>query len=173
MKCCSNRVSYCKRDSSVNPKITGNPWACFPYSVVSGLPLCPAVFRLGLSLMSLLGGQLLHHSFTAQLCSSCSCQLIVPSWKLKNIAHKNTTCSSEKQLKWDKRLWTLSHLLCYTLCLTHGGRSEVVRLCLILLSSCSKNAIALLSRLCFPPVFLLHQKKITSPINSQLKLNSK
>lgn len=43
--------------SSVCPKITGTPWACFPSSVVSGSPLYPAVFRLSLmSLLLLLGG---------------------------------------------------------------------------------------------------------------------
>lgn len=170
-KCCSNGVSFCKRDSSLNPKITGIPWACFLSRVVSGLPLYPAVFRLGV--MSLLGGQLLHYSFTAQLRFSCSCQLIVFSWKLKNIDHKNTTCSSEKELSKDERQWILFHLLYLTECLTHGGNSEVIRLCLALLSSCSKKARARLSRLFFPARFLLQQKKRTSPINSQLKLNSK
>lgn len=57
--------------------------------------------------------------------------------------------------------------------LTHDGKWEVVRLRLTVLSSCSKNAKALYSRVFLPPVFLLHQKNITSPIRSQLKLNSK
>lgn len=57
--------------------------------------------------------------------------------------------------------------------LTHDGKWEVVRLRLTVLSSCSKNAKALYSRVFLPPVFLLHQKNITSPIKSQLKLNSK
>lgn len=87
-KCCSKRASYC---SSLNPKITGTLRACFLSSVVSGLPLYPAVFRLGPSLMSLLEEQLLHHSFTAQLCSR---QLIACPWKLRNIDHRNGTRSS-------------------------------------------------------------------------------
>lgn len=165
------RVSYCKRDSRLNPKITGTLWACFLSSVVSGSPLYPAVFRLGLSLMSLLEEQLLHRSFTAQLCSSCSCQLIAFSWKLKNIDHKYNTRASEKRPGVDKT--TVASCITVSRCLTHGGKSEVVRLCLTLLSSCSKKARARFRRLCFPPVVLLHQKKITSPINSQLKLNSK
>lgn len=37
-----------REDRTLNPKITGTLWACFLSSVVSGLPLCPAVFRLGL-----------------------------------------------------------------------------------------------------------------------------
>ncbi len=157
----------------MKPKITGTSWACFLSSVVSGLPLYPAVFRLGLGLMSLLWGQLLHHSFTAQLCSSCACQLIVISWKLRNIDHKNITCSSENSTA---RIWISNYrceFICISHCLTHGGRSEVVRPCLTHRSSRSKKARARLRRLCFPPVFLLHQKKITSPINSQLKLSSK
>lgn len=49
LKCCIKKDRVAAReDRTLNPKITGTLQACFLSSVVSGLPLCPAVFRLGL-----------------------------------------------------------------------------------------------------------------------------
>lgn len=166
-----------KRDGRLGLKITGNPWACFLCTMVSLLPLCHAVFRLGLSVMSLLRDSC---SITALQLNTAPPLVI---WLFFLETHKygfaNVTCFSEKHFARINDRWWYHFCLCdfnfyrASHYLTHGGRSEVVRLCLTLLSSCSKKAKALLSRLLFPPVFLLHQKKITSPISSQLKLNSK
>lgn len=121
--------------------------------------------------MSVLEEQLLHHSFTALLRSSCSCQLIAFSWKLKNIDHRYNTCASQKQPGVDKRPWYC--VLCFSVSYPWWqirGRQTLLDTSLLLLKESKSSVQAAVLPSCGSPPPEKDNKSDQQPAETELEI---